>query len=149
MTEVLFYHLERTGLEAVLPGLLEKCGERGWRAVVRAGSGERIEALDSLLWTYRDESFLAHGRDGDPMPDRQPVWLTTTTETPNAADVLFVVDRGGPGDLSPFERVVMIFDGRDDEATEVARGFWKQAREAGHDTTYWQQGERGGWERKA
>lgn len=149
MTEVLFYHLERTGLDAVLPGLLAKCGARGWRAVVRAGSAERIEALDSLLWTFRDESFLAHGRDGDLLPERQPVWLTTTMETPNAADVLFLVDKGEPGDVTPFHRVVMIFDGRDDEATADARGFWRKARDAGHDTTYWQQGERGGWERKA
>jgi len=42
MTEILFYHLERATLESVLPGLLEKSLERGWRAVVRAGS--RAEA---------------------------------------------------------------------------------------------------------
>lgn len=149
MTEVLFYHLERSGLDQVLPGLLEKCAERQWRSVVRAGSAERLEALDNLLWTYRDESFLAHGRDGDPMPERQPIWLTTAPETPNQADVLFVVDRGEPGDVTLFQRVVMIFDGRDDEATQHAREFWKTARDAGYETTYWQQGERGGWERKA
>ena len=36
MTEVLFYHLQRQPLEAVLPTLLEKSLERGWRALVRA-----------------------------------------------------------------------------------------------------------------
>ena len=38
MTEILFYHLERAALESVLPGLLEKSLERGWKAVVRAGA---------------------------------------------------------------------------------------------------------------
>jgi DNA polymerase-3 subunit chi len=49
MTEVLFYHLEHQPLERVLPSLVEKTLERGWRAVVQAGSEERVEALDSLL----------------------------------------------------------------------------------------------------
>ena len=38
MTEVLFYHLQKQGLEEALPGLLERTLERGWRAVVRAGA---------------------------------------------------------------------------------------------------------------
>ena len=64
MSEVLFYHLEARSLEAVIPQLLEKTLERGWRAVIEVGSTERAEALDSHLWTYRDDSFLAHGMDG-------------------------------------------------------------------------------------
>ena len=53
MTDVLFYHLERTTLEKVLPGLLEKSLERGWRAVVQATTEERIEALDSLALDFQ------------------------------------------------------------------------------------------------
>jgi hypothetical protein len=44
MTEVLFYHLEHQPLERVLPSLVERTLERGWRAVVQAGSEERVEA---------------------------------------------------------------------------------------------------------
>ncbi|MGD9740546.1 MAG: DNA polymerase III subunit chi, partial [Bauldia sp.] len=51
MTEVLFYHLPNQSLEAVLPGLLEKTIERGWKAVVQAGSADRVAALDAHLWT--------------------------------------------------------------------------------------------------
>ncbi|MDP1909940.1 MAG: DNA polymerase III subunit chi, partial [Hyphomicrobium sp.] len=43
--EVLFYHLERTSLESVLPSLVARTLERGWRAVVQAGSQERLEAI--------------------------------------------------------------------------------------------------------
>ena len=43
-TEALFYHLERHPLEVVLPQLLLRTLERGWRAVVQAGSEERLEA---------------------------------------------------------------------------------------------------------
>ena len=60
MAEIWFYHLEQSALEAALPPLLEKCLARGWRALVRGGQPERLEALDDLLWTWRDDSFLPH-----------------------------------------------------------------------------------------
>src|SRR5688572_30596943 len=77
VTDILFYHLENQPLERVIPVLLEKTLERGWRAVIEAGSEERAAALDSLLWTYRDDSFLAHGRAGDATDPLQPVLITT------------------------------------------------------------------------
>ena len=92
MTEVLFYHLQNQPLERVLPGLLEKCLERNWRAVVQLGSEERRDALDAHLWTYRDDDFLPHGTVKDGHPGEQPVWLTATDENPNAANVRFLAD---------------------------------------------------------
>jgi hypothetical protein len=52
MTELVFYHLERQPVERVLPALIEKSLERGWRVVVQAASVERIVALDAHLWNY-------------------------------------------------------------------------------------------------
>ena len=117
MTEILFYHLERGRLEDVLPGLLEKTLERGWRAVVQTGTKERTEMLDSFLWTYRDESFLPHAMSGD--RDANPVWLTADPfDAEEERDVLFLVDgaAASPDTLNGLERCVMIFDGRDDDA---------------------------------
>ena len=45
MTEVLFYHLQNMLIENVLPPLLEKSLERGWRVVVQSTSQERADAL--------------------------------------------------------------------------------------------------------
>jgi DNA polymerase-3 subunit chi len=148
-TEIFFYHLERAPLERVLPELLEKSLERGWRAVVQAGSDERVEALDTALWTYREDSFLPHGTASLGHPERQPVYLTTGEGNPNEAAIRFLVDGAEPGDLSGYERAVYLFDGRDAEAVEHARAQWMAAKEAGHAVTYWQQNERGKWEKKA
>ena len=148
-TEVLFYHLERAPLERVLPDLLEKSLARGWRAVVQAGSEERLEALDTALWTYGEASFLPHGRAGDGPPERQPVFLTTGESNPNGAAIRFFVDGASPGDLSGYERAVFLFDGRNEEAVEQARAEWRSAKDAGHDVTYWQQSDQGRWEKKA
>lgn len=149
MTEVLFYHLERGALEDVLPGLLEKTLERGWRAVVRAGSRARVEALDGYLWTYRDESFLPHGAASEGAA--QPIWLTHGEDTPNSADVLFLTDGAAASAdaIGDFTRCVTIFDGRDDEALQAARAFWKDAKAAGHDATYWKQSPQGRWEKQS
>lgn len=149
MTEVLFYHLEHRPLDVVLPTLLEKCRERGWRVVVQCGSEERVRSLDALLWTYREDSFLPHGTAADGDAALQPVFLAADTDNPNEADVRFLVDRAQPGDLSVYTRAVFMFDGRDEEAVEEARSQWKECVGAGFDVTYWQQDERGRWTRKA
>ncbi|MGI9421955.1 MAG: DNA polymerase III subunit chi [Hyphomicrobiaceae bacterium] len=149
MTEVLFYHLEHQPLERVLPSLLEKTLDRGWRAIIQSGSQERLEALDMLLWTYRDDSFLPHGAAKDGAGEQQPIFLTTADDNPNAATVRFFVDGAESNDLAPYQRVVYLFDGRDPSAVETARRSWKSARDDGHDVTYWQQSPGGKWERKA
>jgi DNA polymerase-3 subunit chi len=154
MAEALFYHLERKSLEDVLPGLLERTRERGWRANVRVGSAERMEALDGHLWTFSEESFLAHGTAADGHAARQPVDLTTEDENPNRADVLFLVGGAMPENwdaapLKAFSRVVLLFDGRDEEALSGARSAWKQAKSAGHEVTYWKESPSGKWEKQA
>lgn len=149
MTEVLFYHLQNAPLEQVLPQLLERSLERGWRAVVRAGGPERLDALNSVLWTYSDDSFLPHGTKDDGPPALEPVFLTVEDGNPNGANVLFVVDGAAPGDIGPYERCVLMFDGRDEAALAAAREHWKTLKAEGHDATYWQQSDQGRWEKKA
>ncbi|NWG46686.1 MAG: DNA polymerase III subunit chi [Alphaproteobacteria bacterium] len=148
MAELWVYHLERAGLEEVLPELLEKTRARGWRAVVRVGSPERLAALDSHLWTYRDTSFLPHGGPGQGDPARQPVYLTTEEDVPNGAEVLFLTDgvEVPQTGLEAFARVILIFDGRDEAALSAARAAWRRAREGGISVSYWKQGAKG-WEK--
>ncbi len=148
-TEALFYHLEQHPLETVLPLLLLKTLERGWRAVVQAGTEERLEALDQHLWTFDDNAFLPHGRKQDGHAQRQPVYLTTGPENPNGATVRFLVEGADPPEPEGYARLVIMFDGRDENALQDARRYWKDLKGKGCAVTYWQQGERGGWERKA
>ncbi|MFD1746147.1 DNA polymerase III subunit chi [Rhizobium helianthi] len=149
MTEVLFYHLTESRLEDALPSLLEKSVERGWRVVLQTASEERLQLLDQHLWTFRDDSFLAHGTDQVAMPEHQPILITATGENPNLATVRFIVDGATPPDLSEYERVVFMFDGYDADQLEGARGHWKRLKSEGHQLTYWQQSPEGRWVKKA
>jgi DNA polymerase-3 subunit chi len=148
-TEIYFYHLERRRLDDVLPTLLERSLERGWRAAVQAASEERVEALSTLLWTYSEESFLPHGTARDGQADMHPVFLTTSEDNPNGAQVRFLVDGAELGDASPYARVVFIFDGGDADAVARARAEWQSAKARGHAVSYWQQDEAGRWQQKA
>jgi len=152
VTETLFYHLERRALEDVLPGLVEKSLERGWRAVIKTDSSERSDALDNLLWSYDDQSFLAHAQSGDGDAARQPVLITVEDENPNAAQILFCVGGAQPGDwqsVAGLTRVVLMFDGRDAAQLDQARGAWKDAKAAGHDATYWKETPSGKFEKQS
>lgn len=153
MTETLFYHLERRSLEDVLPGLVEKSLERGWRAIIRTDSAERSDALDNLLWTYDDQSFLAHAQAGDGEAKYQPVLITLEEGNPNGAKILFCIGGAGPADwadaaLTELARIVLLFDGRDDAALAGARAAWKEAKARGHDVTYWKESPSGKFEKQ-
>jgi DNA polymerase III subunit chi len=147
--EAVFYHLERQPLEAVLPTLVEKTVARGWRAVIQAGSAESAAALDALLWTYDEASFLPHGMAADGPRDRQPVYLTHTDDNPNSATVRFLVTGATAATYAGYSRLIFMFDGRDPGAVAGARQQWKAAKIAGCAVTYWQQTPEGKWERKA
>src|SRR4051812_30779089 len=149
MTEVLFYHLQGQKLEGVLPGLLERSLERGWRVVVQAGSEERIEALDAHLWTYKDDSFLPHGTDREPEAAQQPVLLSMSETNPNAANVRFLIDGAAlPPDAESYQRIVLVFDGDDEDAVTAARAQWSEAKNRGFEATYWQPDDTGRWAKK-
>lgn len=147
MTEIGFYHLTRTSLEQALPRLLEKVLASDLRAVLRAGSAERLDLLDRHLWTYANDSFLPHGTAADGFVEDQPVLLTTGTERPNGATVLLLVEGADP-EIAGYERVIDLFDGNDPQAVAAARGRWRMRRAEGHKLVYWRQDERGRWERR-
>jgi DNA polymerase-3 subunit chi len=150
MTEIRFYHLLEQRLERVLPQLLEVSLQRGWRVVVQAASEERIEALDAHLWTYRDDSFLPHGTARGPDAADQPVLLTADGSNINGANVRFLIDGVPiPDDADRYDRLVLIFDGTDDELVARAREQWAQAKSQGHELSYWQTDENGRWAQKA
>ena len=151
MSEALFYHLERRGLDDVLPGLVVRTRERGWRALVRVDTAERAQAIDALLWTFDDESFLPHAVQGDGVAANQPVLITVEGGNANNAHVLFLIG-SAPEDWpqlsASFERVVVLFDGRDPDSLARAREGWKAAKAGGLAVTYWKESASGKWEKQ-
>ncbi len=150
MAEVYFYHLTRSPLEAALPELLEICQKRDLKVVVNCGVAERVAFLDQILWTYKEDSFLAHGLDSQPQAAAQPCLLSTTNTLANGADILMLVD-GAQADetaLQQFSRTCILFDGNDPAALDAARKDWKRVVAAKIPAKYWSQ-ESGSWKQAA
>lgn len=149
MAEVFFYHIQTKSVEALLPPLLEKTLAKGWRALIVCEMPERQDVIDSQLWTYRDESFLPHGKSQDPHPEAQPILISDAANNENGAHCLFLVDGAEIDDPSGYERVVYLFDGRTEERLAQSRTYWTRLKDAGNDVTYWLENPSGGWEKKA
>lgn len=150
MSRIDFYHLKRQTLEEVLPKLLQKAYATGNRIMLKLPP-EKVEEINTFLWTYNDESFLPHGSKKDGFADEQPIWLTDGDNNANNAQFLFLAcgAQCNVGQSGAFERVFNVFDGNDESALEQARQQWKTYKDAGFDVHYWQQTEAGVWEQKA
>ncbi|MEE4208898.1 MAG: DNA polymerase III subunit chi [Parvularcula sp.] len=144
MSEVFFYHLERSRPEEVLPSLLEKTLAKGWRAIVKLPTPEALEAMDEALWTYRDDSFLPHGPGGE----EQPVLLTLSDEAANGAQAAFLAPGAhmAPETMKSFARTVLLFE---PAGAPEARETWRRLKDEGMKLTYWQQALDGKWAMKA
>ncbi len=149
MSEVSFYQLQLQPLEVALPKLLARVLEAGLRAVIRLSSEERLASLDQALWSDDPDSFLAHGSKDTPQPENQPIYLTLEEDNPNSANVLVLVDGRMSDDLTGYDRCLYMFDGRSEELKDQARLDWQAFKDAGHEVTYWQQTDAGGWDKKA
>jgi len=148
MTDIRFYHMITKKLEQALPELLVKAITVQPRIVVKAGSRERIETLDSLLWTFDPAGFLPHGYIRDGNESEQPIWLTTEDDNPNGAKMLVLTDGATSPQVADFDLCCALFDGNDEAAVADARARWTDYKAAGHELTYFQQDEQGRWVKK-
>ena len=148
MGSALFYHLTRSGPGQLLPMLIGKSLQAGWRVEVRGRDRARQVALDEQLWL--PEGFLPHGLAGGPHDARQPVLLTVEGQgATNAALCLIALDGAGVsgGEVALLERACIVFDGNDAAALERAREQWRALKAEGAAAEYWS--EAGGrWEKK-
>lgn len=148
VTEYWFYHLEASTLEGVLPGLLEKTLSKGWRALVKLPE-DKLESLDTFLWTFRDDSFLPHGREDEPQAELQPILLSATTDSAKGFDAVFLIDGAEVADMDGVSRAMVMINGRASEDVQRERGRWKALKDTGAALAYYQQDDRGRWEKKA
>ena len=151
MTRVDFYHLQKAPLEQVLPKLCEKAYSTGKRIKILLDNEERVEFINSLLWTYSEESFLPHGSKKDGFIEEQPIFISTNTENENNASILILAD-GAEIDISllnTYERVLNIFDGNNTSSLANAREYWKKIKTSDNELHYWQQNDKGVFEQKA
>ena len=150
MTRIDFYHLQKMPLEQVLPKLCEKAYSTKKNIKILLENEERVEFINSLLWTYSEDSFLPHGSKKDGFTSDQPIFISTNTENENNASILILADGAmlEIEQLNNYERVLNIFDGNSETALNNARTYWKDIKTKYSELHYWQQNDKGTFEQK-
>ncbi|WP_332060381.1 DNA polymerase III subunit chi [Bartonella sp. CB74] len=146
--DILFYHLMQSTLEDILPTLVERALARFGKVTIQCVTKERRDAIDTRLWVYADEAFIGHGTECDQYPNFQPVFLTTGQENPNDSKIRFLTEGAICSDIYAYQRLVVIFDGRNNEELNLIRVQWKKYKMENHTLTYWRQTEDRGWKKQ-
>lgn len=130
--EAVFYQLGDAAAEDVLPRLLDRAAQAGWRVELRGPDRARMESLDLALWA---EGFRPHGLAGGPHDDLQPVLLTTGPA--GGCDCLVALDGAEvePAEAGVLKRILVVF-GPEDLAT--ARAQWRALTAAGLPSRYFE-----------
>jgi DNA polymerase-3 subunit chi len=140
VTRIDFYILPETaqppeGAVMTACRLCEKATASGKHVYIHAPDADIAGALDSVLWSFRQGSFIAHERfsAGKPIEEPAPPVLIGTDEPP--ADHLGVMINLAP-DVPPFfsrfERVLEIVDG-DAQQRAQSRVRFKFYRDRGYE----------------
>jgi DNA polymerase-3 subunit chi len=113
--------------------LAEKAWKLGHKIYIHLPDPQLARALDDLLWTFRDGSFVPHGttEQGDASDD--PVLIGWQAEAPDDRhDVLINLANEVPAFFSRFQRVAEIVEGSE-QAKTLARDRFRFYRDRGYE----------------
>jgi DNA polymerase-3 subunit chi len=109
--------------------LAEKAYLRDLKVVLLGDTAAEIEAIDTLLWTFSERSFVPHDiHRGQPPGPAPVVLLTQDPDSVGSADLLVNMSTRLPAPLDRFARVAEIIDA-DDERRRLGRERFKAYRE--------------------
>lgn len=118
MTRIDFYVLPEAnakGRDLFACRLAEKAYRLGHGVYIQTTNAAHAKALDELLWTYAQNSFVPHGIDGESPDPEAPVLIgcTPTLRNPDDAhkrEVLINLTAEVPLFFSTFARVAEVVD---------------------------------------
>jgi DNA polymerase-3 subunit chi len=92
MIKISCYQTTEAQLIKAFCQLVEKCYYSGLRTIVFAENENYRNDLDRVLWTYSKKHFIAHATSSDPLPERQPVYLTEDLAKYNQSEIIVFVN---------------------------------------------------------
>lgn len=145
MSKITFYQVMNGEMIKSSCIILEKCLKNNFKTFVLMEDEEKKELLNKTLWTFSQKSFIPHGSDVDPMPEKQPIYLSTKDECPINANLLMLIGKYRV-DIGSYERVIIIIDGSSKLDLKNAQEMRESLKNLGHDIEYYKQSSNGSWE---
>lgn len=128
-----FYLLTSTQPDAVglvTCRLLEKAYQRGHKVFVYCDDQQTAEALDELLWTFKDDAFIPHHLAGEGPEPPPPVQIAYKSEPRGFNDILINLSKNIPDFYTRFRRVIEIVPS-DEMAKAISREHYRVYRASG------------------
>jgi len=110
--------------------LTEKAYQLDHRVYAHTTSPQEAAALDELLWTFRQGSFIPHSRLEDDTATRAPVTIGIPERCLDHGDLLINLSAAAPDFATNFSRVAEIVPA-DEDARQAGRKRYKQYRAMG------------------
>jgi DNA polymerase-3 subunit chi len=126
--QVFFHHFEKTSgrdLLVYICRLVEKGYKQGSKPIyIHFDSENEAKEFDSLLWTFRQESFVPHTILGNPEQEKTPVIIGWDTNQIETAEALINVSQEIPRASKSTSKIHEIV-GNDENKKNKAREKWK------------------------
>lgn len=126
--QVFFHYFEKTSgrdLLVYICRLVEKGYKQGSKPIyIHFDSENEAKEFDSLLWTFRQESFIPHTLLGHPEQEKTPVIIGWDTNQIETAEALINVSQGIPRASTSTSKIHEIV-GSDENKKNKAREKWK------------------------
>jgi len=92
-TDIVFIVLNSAVKSRIVCDLAEKCYLNNRRIAIFSGSEEECKKYDSLLWTWKQQSFVPHKYiDILSEPQKEPIVLTTKIDSSADYDTVLLID---------------------------------------------------------
>lgn len=111
--------------------LVAQAVHAGRRVHIHCLDDDMATALDDLLWTFHDTSFVPHAILGSAEESSVPVSLGASATPPEVADLLVNLHRDVPPFFSQFDQVIET-TGEDEHSKALARGRYKFYKDRGY-----------------
>jgi DNA polymerase-3 subunit chi len=111
--------------------LVERAWREGRHVHLHCETETLQQALDELLWTFHDASFLPHAPADSPDAAQVRVTLGHGQQAPQSAELLVNLQREVPSFFSQFEQVVET-TGPDEAARAQARNRYRFYKDRGY-----------------
>lgn len=146
MSKITFYQVMNDELIKSSCKILEKCYHNNLKTFVEVADDETKRVLNKNLWTFAQKSFVPHGSDEDPLPEEQPIYISSNEKCPINATCLMLIGKYRM-DIGNFDRILVMIDGNNDQDVKNAKSMADNFNNLGHEVEYYKQNDSGSWQK--
>ena len=110
--------------------LIEKAYLRGHQLFVYCNNKQDAEALDELLWIFKEDSFIPHNLQGEGPERPPPIQIGYEREPRGFSEILLNFADTIPDFFNRFQRVMEIVP-NEEQAKEISRLHYREYRAKG------------------